>query len=115
MTRRRLPSGRVSTLETNNLLFFTAAVVDDEPVYTDNDDAPVQTRLDRVGESSSPVYVAVGDIDWTCGTRFKTEVEKEPFPEVNSLELDKDVTVAAPFRYRPKTDPPVESFSIATW
>ena len=115
MTRRRLPSGYVFALETNNLLLFTAAAIDDEPIYTDSDDAPVRTRLDRVGESSSPVYVVVGDIDWTCGTRFKTKVEREPFPEVNKLDFDKDVTVAAPFRYRPKTDPPVESFSIATW
>ena len=105
----------VDLLETNGLLLFTAEVVDDELVYSDNDDAMIQMTLERVANSTNPVYVAVGDIAWSCGDGFKLDVEREPFPEAETLDLNESVTVSAPFYYRPKTTPPENSFTIATW
>ena len=105
----------VTALKNNNLLLFKAEVVDDELVYTDNDDAKMQMTIESITRSTDPVYVAVGDIAWTCGDGFALDVEREPFPEAETLDLAESVTVSAPFYYRPKMTPPENSFTIATW
>ena len=105
----------VAALASNNLLLFTAKVADDELVYYDNDDAKMQMTIESITRSTAPVYVAVGDIAWTCGDGFALDVEREPFPAAASLDLTESVTVSAPFYYRPKTTPPENSFTIATW
>lgn len=105
----------VAVLASNNLLLFTAEVADDELVYYDNDDAKMQMTIESITRSTAPVYVAVGDIAWTCGDGFALDVEREPFPEAETLDLAESVTVSAPFYYRPKTTPPENSFTIATW
>ena len=105
----------VSKLASNGLLLFAAEVIDDELVYTDNDDAKMQMTIESITRSTDPVYVAVGDIAWTCGDGFKLDVEREPFPAAATLDLAESVTVSAPFYYRPRTTPPENSFTIATW
>ena len=108
-------NSNVSKLASNGLLLFAAEVIDDELVYTDNDDAKMQMTIESITKSTDPVYVAVGDIVWTCGDGFALDVEREPFPEAETLDLTENVTVSAPFYYRPKTTPPEDSFTIATW
>lgn len=105
----------VNTLKTNGLLLFTAEVVNDELVYHDNDDAMIQMKIESVARSTDPVYVAVGDIAWSCGSGFVLDVEKEPFPADATLDLNGSETIPAPFYYRPKSAPPANSFTIATW
>ena len=105
----------VDLLETNGVLLYTAEVVNDELVYHDNDSAVVEMRIEKITYSTSTVYVAVGDVYWSCGDGFVLDVEKEPFPAAATLDLDEDLTVSAPFYYRPKTAKPADSFTIATW
>ena len=105
----------VAALKSNNLLLFTAEVVDDELVYHDNDDAMIEMKIESITRSTAPVYIAVGDVFWSCGDGFVLDVEKEPFPEAETLDLTESVTVPAPFYYRPKTEKPADSFTIATW
>ncbi len=102
-------------LATNNLLLYTAEVIDDELVYHDNDDAVIEMRIESITSSTAPVYIAVGDIYWSCGDGFVLDVEREPFPAAATLDLDESVTVPASFSYRPKTAKPANSFTIATW
>ena len=108
-------NSNVDALVSNGLLLFTAEVENDELVYHDNDDAMIQMKIESVARSTKPVYVAVGDIAWSCGSGFVLDVEREPFPEDATLDLDTDLTVSAPFYYRPKSAPPANSFTIATW
>ena len=108
-------NSNVDALASNGLLLFTAEVVNDELVYHDNDDAMIQMKIESVARSTDPVYVAVGDIAWSCGSGFVLDVEREPFPEDATLDLDTDLTVSAPFCYRPKAAQPENSFTVATW
>lgn len=104
-------------LSSLGLLLFTASVSGDELVYSDNDNVSVQMRFDSVTYSTEPVYIAVGDVAWSCGDSFENDVQKEPHPAAATLKLDEDLTVDAPFFYaenKPAPDPD-RSFKIANW
>jgi len=106
-----------SKLQTNGQLLYTAAVDGDELVYADNDNVAVQLRIDGVTHSTDPVYIAVGDVRWSCGDSFEIEVKKDPCPAAATLDLDENVTVDAPLFYtenKPAPDPD-RSFTIANW
>ena len=105
------------SLKENGLLLFTAKAVLGTLIYQDNDDVSVQMRFDSVTLSTEPVYIAVGDVAWSCGDSFENDVQKEPHPAAATLKLDEDLTVDAPFFYaenKPAPDPD-RSFKIANW
>lgn len=108
-------NSNVDTLKANGLLLFTAEADGGELVYSDNDTLMMQMKIESVARSTAPVYVAVGDVAWSCGSGFKLDVEREPFPEDATLDLDESETISAPYYYRPKSAPPENSFTIATW
>lgn len=107
----------VAGLKTNGLLLYTAEADGDDLIYFDNDALTIQMKIESVARSSDPVYVAVGDVAWSCGDSFENEVDKVPCPASATLDLDENVTVDAPFFYaenKPAPDPD-RSFKIANW
>ena len=74
-----------------NLLLWTANASDGKITsYSDNDNVSVEMMLDNVANSSQSVFLAVGDIYWTCGDGFVLPVARTDTPASQTIELGGD-------------------------
>ena len=55
--------------------------------YSDNDDVLVQMYVGNVVDSTNPVFIAVGDVYWTCGDGFVMQVERNDTPGSEKITL----------------------------
>ncbi|MBP5348791.1 MAG: leucine-rich repeat protein [Clostridia bacterium] len=91
------------SLRYKGLLLWTAEIdPNDETklIYADNDALMVEMRIESITRASSPVYVVVDDIHYSCGDGFALYVERIDDPAPSSLVLAENVTVSNAIFFR---------------
>ena len=64
-------------------------------VYLDNPKLIVEIKLQNVKDCANPVIFVYDDVNWTCGTGFVRNVEPEPSPVAQTLQIADGITVPA--------------------
>lgn len=85
------------SLVTHNLLLWTAEIDPEDNtklIYTHNDTAAVEFRIDNIISSSQSVYICVDDFQATCGDGFAVDVVRVENPTETTITLAEGVTAS---------------------
>ena len=85
-------------LRINCISLYDAKNDPDDPekiVYSDNKNLIVEMKLQNVFTCANAVIVVTDDAHWTCGTGFVRNVEPDPSPVADTLQIADGVTVPA--------------------
>ena len=97
-TVKREWAERYDGIRMNGISLFNAnndANDTDKAVYLDNTNLIVEVKLQNVKDCVNPVIFVYDDVQWTCGDGFVRNVEPDPAPVAETLEIADGVTVPA--------------------